>query len=75
MWNIEKEIAHHEKCIKVLESIREVNNRILGNDKYLDKVLKMDFINMSEYYAKRKKIDLEIKTRLENYYLTLLEKK
>ena len=75
MLNIEKEIAHHEKCIKVLKLIETVNIRILGNENYFDKYFKFVFVNMPEYYAKRKKIDLAIKARLENYYLTLIKKK
>lgn len=74
MRNIEKQISHHEKCIAVLEAIRTINDRILGNSAYIDKWFKMDFVNMSEHYKKRKDIDEKIKARLENYYIKLIEK-
>ena len=68
MWNVKKEIAHHEKMIGILEMIETLNNRILGNIKYEIMANENDFFGMKNHYKKRLEIDTKIKSRLVNYY-------
>jgi len=68
MWDIKKEIAHHEKMIGVLEMIETLNNRILGSTKYEIMANENDFFGMKKYHKGRIETNEKIKERLINYY-------
>ena len=68
MWDIKKEIAHHEKMIGVLEMIETLNNRILGSVKHEVIANKNDFFGMKKYHQDRIETNEKIKERLINYY-------
>ena len=62
------QIKRHEKAIRLLEAIDRLNNRILGNNKYIKDDTGNYFFDYKKYYTKRIEIDLAIKKRLQNYY-------
>ena len=68
MWDIKKEIAHHEKMIGILEMIETLNNRILGSTKYEIMAKENTFFGMKKYHQERIETNEKIKERLINYY-------
>lgn len=68
MWDTKKEIAHHEKMVRILEMIETLNNRILNNLKDEKNANENDFFGMKEHFANRLKINEKMKDRLVNYY-------
>jgi len=68
MWDTKKEIAHHEKMVRILEMIETLNNRILSNLKDEKLANDNDFFGMKKHYANRQKINEKMKERLVNYY-------
>ena len=68
MWDVKKEIAHHEKMIGVLEMIETLNNRILGSIKYEIMANVNDFFGMKNYHKERIETNQKIKERLVKYY-------
>ena len=61
-------IEKHEQCIRILEAIDRLNNRIQVHIKDFEKVSSYDLFNQRKYYKDRIKIDRAMIKRLESYY-------
>ena len=61
-------IKKHEQCIRILEAIDRLNNRIQVHIKDFEKVSSYDLFNQRKYYKDRIKIDRAMIKRLESYY-------
>lgn len=68
MWDVTKEIAHHEKMVRILEMIGTLNNQILGHLRDEKLANDNDFFGMKKHIQERLKINEKMKLRLINYY-------
>ena len=62
------EIEKHEKAIRILEMIKDLDKRSENHKRDIHKYSFYEFKTICNHYTNRVEIDTKIKNRLTNYY-------